>query len=413
LTTKVDEDVVADGDFLGTPLLPPECSTSVELDLPQLGWSGDGSPGTPKFVDLDLDGVNDCNIHHDHEDAAADGSVRAFATGAIAQHFPRSLDRIPGVDFRRATDAELDALEAFQRWLGRRPLTAEENAAQGTENASEFTILRLDFKDPRVAQGRDHFASGSGARCNTCHGNGGALGGGGGGNNNTITNVGLAGDDIGVSVVGFALPDDEGVIVNAFAGGDTGRLFGAFNTQSIIEAAKKKAWFHNHKVVGDFEEAIAHYGSDDFLVRGPRGRPIPTVKPLGGLVGLQFGGQAVGAPAFPAGDGIKHLGAFLRALSAFYGLRDCERLLDEAVDRIALDVSAENPVLHCQFNLNHVMRVLGESKLSRLYTNVQNEAKAARNALNSSKRNRNTKQIVRIKASIRAMRDSIATQVVP
>jgi hypothetical protein len=413
LTTKVDEDVVADGDFLGTPLLPPECSRGVELELPQLGWSGDGSPGTPKFVDLDGDGVNDCHIHHGHEDAAADGSVRAFAAGAIAQHFPRSLDRIPGVDFRRATDAELDALEAFQRWLGRRPLTAEENAAQGTANASEFNILQLDFTDPRVTLGRDHFASNNGARCNRCHGDGGALGGGGGGNNNTITNVGLAGDDIGVPVVGFALPDDEGTIVNAFAGGDTGTLFGAFNTQSIIEAAKKKAWFHNHKVVGDFEEAIAHYGSDDFLVNGPKGRPIPTVKPLGGLVGLQFGGQAEGAPAFPAGDGIEHLGAFLRALSAFYGLRDCERLLGEAMDRIALGVSAENPVLHCQFNLNHVVRVLDESKLSGLYNDVQNGAKAARNALNSSKRNRNTKQITRITASIRAMRDSIATQVAP
>jgi hypothetical protein len=346
-------------------------------------------------------------------DAAADGSIRAFASGAIAQHFTRSLNRIPGVDFRRPTDAELDALEAFQRWLGRRPLTAEENAAQGTANASEFSILQLDFKDARVAQGRDHFASSNGARCNTCHVDGGALGGGGGGNNNAITNVGLAGDDIGVSVVRHPLPDDEGTIVTAFAGGDTGTLFGAFNTQSIIEAAKKKAWFHNHKAVGDFEKAIAHYGSDDFLVNGPKGRPIPTVKPLGGMVGLQFGGQAEGAPAFPAGDGIEHLGAFLRALSAFYGLRDCERLLDEATDRIALGVSAENPVLNCQFNLSHVMRVLKESKLSGLYNDVQNGAKAARNALNSSQRNGNTKQITRIKASIHAMRDSIATQVVP
>jgi mono/diheme cytochrome c family protein len=415
LTTKVDETVVAGGDFHGTPLLPPGCSTGVELELPQLGWSGDGSPGTPtlNFVDLDMDGFNDCHEHHGHLDVTADGSVRAFASGAIAQHLPRSLDRIPGVDFRRATAAELDALEAFQRWLGRRPLTAEENAAQGTENASEFSILQLDFKDPRVAQGRDHFASNDGARCNRCHVDGGALGGGGGGNNNAITNVGLAGDDIGVAVVGFALPTDEGTIVTAFAGGDTGTLFGAFNTQSIIEAAKKKAWFHNHKVVGDLEEAIAHYGSNDFLVGGPKGRPIGTVKPLGGLVGLQFGGQAAGAVAFPAGDGIEHLGAFLRALSAFYGLRDCERLLDEAVDRIALGVSAENPVRHCQFNLSHVMRVLDESKLPGLHTDVQHDAKQAYSALNPSGRNRNIKQLARIKASIRAMRDSIATQVAP
>ena len=318
-----------------------------------------------------LDGFNDCHTHHGHLDAAADGSIRAFASGAIAQHFPRSLARIPGVDFRRATAAELAALEAFQRWLGRRPLTAEENAAQGTVNATEFSILKLDFKDARVARGRDHFASDDGATCNRCHLDGGALGGGANGNNNTITSVALANDDIGVPVVGVALPDDEGTIATAFAGGDTGTLFGAFNTQSIIEAATKKAWFHNHKVVGDLEEAITHYGSDDFLVGGPKGRPIGTVKPQGGLVGLQFGGQAEGAVAFPAGDGIAHLGAFLRALNAFYDLRDCERLIDEAADRINRGVSAVTPLLHCQFNLSNVTRVLKESKLPGLHFDVR------------------------------------------
>ncbi|MGR8980710.1 MAG: hypothetical protein ACU84H_11570 [Gammaproteobacteria bacterium] len=417
LTTEVDEDVVNDGDFLGTPLLPPECSAGVELQLPQLGWSGDGSPGTPTlaFVDLDMDGFNDCRTHHGHFDADADGSVRAFATGAIAQHFTRSLDRIPGVDFRRATDAELDAMKAFQEWLGRRPLTPEENAAQGTANASEFNILQLDFKDLRVAKGRDHFESNDGATCNRCHTNGGALGGGGGGNNNNITNVALANDDIGIPVVGAPLPDDEGTIVTAFAGGDTGTLFGAFNSQSIIEAATKKAWFHNHKVVGDFEEAIAHYGSDDFLIGSPitNFRPIGTVKPEGGLAGLQFGGQAEGAVAFPAGDGIEHLGAFLRALNAFYDLRDCERLLGEAMERIDLSVSAENPIRHCQFNLAHVIRVLDESKLRGLHTDVQIGAKLAHGTLNESLFNRSTLLLAPIKAFIRAMRDSIATQAAP
>jgi len=411
-TTRVDTQVVADGDFLGTPLLPRECSTGVELQLPQLGWSGDGSPGTPKFVDLNMDGVNDCHTHHGHLDGAADGSIRAFAAGAVAQHFTRSLKRIPGTDFRRATTAELDALEAFQRWLGRRPLTAAENAAQGTTNATEFNILRLDFKDSRVVLGRNHFSN-SGARCNRCHLDGGALGGGAGGNNNAITNIALAADDIGVPVVGFPLPADEGTIVTAFAGGDTGTLFGAFNIQSVIEAAKKKAWFHNHKVVGDFEEAIAHYGTNDFLTGGPNGRPIGTVKPPGGMVGLRFGGQAQGAVAFPAGDGIEHLGAFLRALSAFYGLRDCERLLGEAIERIGLGVSAENPVRHCQFNLSHVTRVLAESKLPVLHADIQHEAVQALSALNGSRFNRNVEQIGRINASIRAMRDSIATQAGP
>src|SRR2546426_169978 len=59
---------------------------------PRTGWSGDGAPG--------------------------DGSLRSFATGAVIQHFTKTLNRIPGVDFRLPTDEELDALEAFQLSLG-------------------------------------------------------------------------------------------------------------------------------------------------------------------------------------------------------------------------------------------------------------------------------------------------------
>lgn len=427
LTTPVDAEVVADGDFLGTLLLPPKCSAGVEQLLPQLGWAGDGSPGTPKDDP-------DCRMHHGSFDADADGSLRAFANGAIAQHFTRRLNRVPGVDFRRARARELDALAAFQLWLGRRPLTAEENAMQGTENATEFDIRQLDFKDARVALGRDHFASNDGATCNQCHTNGGALGGGGGGNNNNITSVALADDDISVPVIGASLPHDEGTIVTAFAGGDTGSLLGAFNAQSIIEAAEKKAWFHNHKVLGNFEEAIAHYGSEDFLigdpVTNPRRRPIGTVKPEGGLQGLKFGGQVVGAAAFPAGDGIEHLGAFLRALNAFYNLRDCERLIGEAVERIGLGVSTDNPVQHCMLNLTHVTRVLKESKLPALHEDVQKGANSAHTKLELlqaltglAKKKTGTarltgllKQVVKagidqVDASVVAMRNSIATQI--
>jgi hypothetical protein len=137
------------------------------------------------------------------------------------------------------------------------------------------------------------------------------------------------------------------------------------------------------------------------------------------LVGLQFGGQAPGAVAFPAGDGIEHLGAFLRALNAFYDLRDCERLIDEAVARIQLGVSHVNPVQHCQFNLTHVAQVLHGSDLPRLHLGVQigsivagaslegirrSDARAARGSL---------RHLAIIKALIRGMRDSIATQVTP
>src|SRR5207249_6214620 len=60
---------------------------------PRTGWSGDGAPG--------------------------DGSLRSFATGAVIQHFTKSLNRVSGVDFRLPNDDELNALEAFQLSLGR------------------------------------------------------------------------------------------------------------------------------------------------------------------------------------------------------------------------------------------------------------------------------------------------------
>jgi hypothetical protein len=411
--------------FPGTLKLPPGCNAGLGSgQLPQLGWAGDGSPGTPNFVDLDLDGVNDCQIHHGTFDPDANGSIRAFANGAIAQHSTLDLRRRPGTDFRFATDEELDALEAFQRWLGRRPLTAEENLIQNnnTVNATEFDLKLLKFKDPRVAKGRDHylgvgipntnvpdpptlppsFTADNGAGCQACHGDGGAISGIAGINRNINLNtfVELSSEEIGLDVVRVALPVDEGGSI-PFA-----RAPDAFNIQSIIEAAEKKAWFHNHKVVDDFEEAIAHYGSDDF-VNNVAGPPA-LVSPLG----LLQNGNGISI-SFPNGDGINHLGTFLRALNAFYNLRDCERLIDEAIERIHLGISVKNSVRHSLFNLNQVERVLRESKLPRLHKDVQLRAIAISLRLLVAEFTRSVSQFERIKDSVREIRDSIAVQTSP
>jgi hypothetical protein len=45
-------------------------------------------------------------------------SLRAFATGALIQHFTRTLNRVPDVDFRLPTPDELHALEPFMLSLG-------------------------------------------------------------------------------------------------------------------------------------------------------------------------------------------------------------------------------------------------------------------------------------------------------
>jgi hypothetical protein len=299
------------------------------------------------------------------------------------------LNRVEGTDFRFATDGEADALEAFQNWLGRRALTTAENSQQGTTAATEFDIKRLNFTDDRIDLGRDHFAGlaeftvaggvisqpnpDAGAGCNGCHTNAGAntgvVGSGpavGGPNNrgqniNINTDVELGSDDIGLLVVGFALPHDEGASNSFGPRPANGPGFDeSFNIQSIIEAARKESWFHNHRVVGDFEQAIAFYISPDFRREGDPAGPPPafTSEQV-----MRFGNTS-GSISFPNGDGIEHLGAFLRTLSAYYSLRDCERLVQETIDRINVGASPDLAVMHCQLNLEDVRKVLKGAKLS-------------------------------------------------
>src|SRR5262245_46979587 len=99
---------------------------------PHTGWSGDGAPG--------------------------DHTLRSFAVGAIIQHFPKTTNRVAGVDFRMPTEEELDALEAFMLSLGRQ----------------EDLTLPLPLNDERVQRGQTTFMDNNVARCNVCHFNAGA-----------------------------------------------------------------------------------------------------------------------------------------------------------------------------------------------------------------------------------------------
>ncbi len=80
------------------------------------GWSGDGAPNS--------------------------GSLRDFAIGAVQQHFPLTLARVDGQDFRLPTVAELDAMEAFQLALGRQ---------------AEVNVAALNLRDARAILGRELF----------------------------------------------------------------------------------------------------------------------------------------------------------------------------------------------------------------------------------------------------------------
>jgi mono/diheme cytochrome c family protein len=224
---------------------------------PRTGWSGDGAPG--------------------------DGALRSFAVGAVIQHFTRRLDRVAGVDFRLPTDAELDALEAFQLSLGRQ----------------QDPVLPLALKGAVARRGQEIFLDDALGKCNRCHANAGANAGFG--------NLGNANFDTGVENLpdqparlgGGQVPRDDGL-------GTPGD--GTFNTAPLVEAADSGPFFHNN-AVETLEGAVAFYDGAAF-----NGSPS---------------GRAVGGIALDATQ-IVAVAAFLRVLNALENIRGGRGSLESA-----------------------------------------------------------------------------------
>jgi cytochrome c peroxidase len=238
---------------------------SVNSELgPHTGWAGDGAPG--------------------------DASLRAFAAGAVIQHFPRTLNRIPGVDFRLPTAAELDALAAYQLSLGRQ---------------SELS-LPLALKSKPAAWGQAIFNDPARGKCSICHFKGGANGdprifGAKAGNlnfNTGVENISRRPQDL----TGDWLPPDDGF----GAPGD-----GTFNTPSLIEAADTGPFFHNNSV-NTIEAAVAFYNSDAFN-NSSAGQSIRAETGSG----IKLDASQVAAVA-----------GFLRVINALENIRQSIRLLE-------------------------------------------------------------------------------------
>ncbi len=236
---------------------------------PRTGWSGDGSPG--------------------------DGSLRSFSTGAVIQHFPLTLNRVDGVDFRLPDDEELDALEAFMLSLGRQ----------------EDLQLPLPLKDPVVIRGQEIFLDDSLGKCNICHVNAGAnaiVGGNDLGNANFNTGV----ED---------LPDQPARLTGAFVPPDDGFSTpgdGTFNTPPLVEAADTGPFFHNN-AIETIEGAVAFYNGDAFN-NSPSGRILASLDPNG--VGIRLDATQVVAVA-----------AFLRAINTLENIRESIDLLQKSMQR--------------------------------------------------------------------------------
>lgn len=214
---------------LDTSLTPgPNCIGKAEAT----GWSCDGAPNA--------------------------GALNDFATGAVIQHFPRTLARQAPFDFRLPTQDELDAMEAFQRSLGR---------------STDPNLAQLTFNDPVVAAGQALFMAPA-SRCNTCHFNAGAA----------IATGQNFNFDTGVErqlahPADFIDPlnnrDDGGFGAGELdtnpcifdPGTPNERVNGIgdcrFNTAPLVEAADTPPFFHNNSVA-TLESAVAFYTSEAF-----------------------------------------------------------------------------------------------------------------------------------------------------
>jgi cytochrome c peroxidase len=234
------------------------------------GWSGDGAPG--------------------------DGSLRSFTIGAIFQHFPQTMNRIPGEDFRLPTEAELDALEAFQLSLGRQ---------------TELDLATLDFADPDVQTGKDLFNGvGINRGCSFCHNNAGANDADGF-NRNFATNAANL-TDTEARRFDPDMPGDGGFdagpefevpgIAASFRGN------GSMNSASLVEAADTGPFFHNNSAK-TIEDAVRFYTTPTFSSDDP----------------FQLNNMQ-----------INQIAAFLRALNALENIRSSNAYAEQAQREVPL-----------------------------------------------------------------------------
>jgi cytochrome c peroxidase len=197
------------------------------------GWGGDGAPG--------------------------DGTLRSFLTGAVTQHYPKTLARVAGTDFRLPTAPELDAVNAFQLSLGR---------------MNELDLNQVRIFDPDAEIGRQAFLDPQRGRCNVCHLNAGANFLDTAKNRNFDTGVRLAETPFQT----FGTVDGVRMADGGFGGanlahpnvdGDNSGVKNAFGNRTfspppLIEAADTGPFFHNNASLNFIDNAVFFYLTTPF-----------------------------------------------------------------------------------------------------------------------------------------------------
>lgn len=315
-------------------------NTSVESpNGPRTGWSGDGAPG--------------------------DGSLRSFAIGAVIQHFPKTLNRVAGVDFRLPTDEELDDLEAFQLSLGRQ----------------QDLTLPLPLKGTVEKRGQEIFMDDTLGKCNLCHVNAGAtafLNGQNLGNANFNTGVEDL-EDQPARLTGELVPFDDGF----GRPGDS-----TFNIPPLVEAAESGPFFHNNSVE-TIEGAVAFYDGDAFN-ESPAGRFLASIDPDGKSIEIDA-------------TQIVEIAAFLRVLDALENIRQGINLLHASLKK---DLPKEKVIeflkqaVHETDDANRVLSEGGLHPEAVMY--LKNASRFALRAIYRGSHSQNTMSAIRQEERARA-----------
>jgi hypothetical protein len=170
-----------------------------------------------------------------------------FATGAVKQHFPRTIDRVSGVDFRLPTAAETAALDAFQQT---RSVPANEN----------FDLNLFATTTAQIAGRAAFFGS---AKCSKCH-SGTVLattdGSIAGKTGNANFNTGV--DNAPINVAIDLLPTEASGLRE-------------FNTPALFNVKNHSPFFHNG-AVATVHQAVEFYSSSAFI-------NSPAATQIGGL----------------------------------------------------------------------------------------------------------------------------------
>ncbi|HXU06047.1 MAG TPA: hypothetical protein VN903_34070 [Polyangia bacterium] len=235
------------------------------------------------------------------------GALHDFLNTAIVQHYPKRLARVVGTDFRLAIAGELDAVDAFQRNLGR---------------LNDPNLSQVNMSDALAQQGRNAYIDPLRGRCNVCHFNGGGNFDLTNKNRNFDTQTRLAPTfpdfgffagvflfDAGFGGKGLAVPNFPTLDVNG-PDPDINNGFGngTFSAPPVIEAADTLPSFHTHAfgAGGSIESTVAFYASPNFFLSSPAAAELNA----------RFNGQ----PVVITGDDITNIGRFLRALNVALNL---------------------------------------------------------------------------------------------